>query len=248
MKRKAKTKPAPETTSGSSANRSVNPLFPALTKEQVAEIVAYVRFPNNPRQRQELLSAKSLRLSPKEFYVLYRANQFLATLDLLDQMEQHYLNVAKLDAREVRGGLDASDPDDLGALAYKKCLTEDGADPRIRIALRILALIPIARRRLETGKPALELNELFMLNGHANMLLLAPHIDRGLNTLAAARAGGRRRNPAGKDDRQTLAVEFREAQKAEPSLTQREFAQSCNPPVAEKKLQRGLKDLRSSSL
>jgi hypothetical protein len=248
MESSAETNLGLETTSSSAANRSVNPLFPALTRTQVAEIVAYVRFPNDPRQRQELLSSKSVRVSPNELLVLYRANQLPATLDRLDRMEQHYLDVSKLDAAEVRRGLDASDPDDLGALAYKWCLANDGADPRLQIAKRILALIPIARRQVEAGKPALELNELFMLNDQANMLLIDPHLRRGLDILAATRAGGRRQNPGGKNERQMRASEFLEARKAEPSLTQQEFVQCCNPRLSVKTLQRGLKDLRNSPL
>ena len=88
----------------------------------------------------------------------------------------------------------------------------------------------------EWSRPALELNEIFMLNEHANNLLMAPHVRRGLDNLAAAREGGRRRNPAGKDERQASAQEFLEARKAKPSLIQAEFARSCNPPLSVKTL------------
>jgi hypothetical protein len=157
--------------------------------------------------------------------------------------QRELLEVSKLDAKEVQRRLEASDPDGLGALAYKWCLTEEGADPRLRIAKRILSLIPIARRNLETGKPALELGEIFMLNDRANMLFCAPHLRRGLDNLAAGRAGGRRRNPAGREARQQLASDFLAARKVRPSLTQRKFVQSLNPPVLLKTLQRGLQDL-----
>jgi hypothetical protein len=217
-----------------------------LTAKQGTEIISHLRFPNDPRKRRELLSAKSLRLSTNEWFTLIRADQLLATLDRLERMEKHYIEVSKLDAKEVRRGLEASDPDDPGALAYKWCLTEEGTDPRLQIAERILSLIPIARRHLEEGKPALELNEIFMLNDQANMLLIAPHLRRGLDNLAAARAGGRRRNPTGKETRQAFALEFVEARKAKPGLSQREFAESCNPPISVKTLRRGLKELESS--
>jgi hypothetical protein len=222
------------------------PPFSTLTAKQGAEIVSHMRFPNDPRNRREVLSAKFLKLSASELLALVRADQLLTTLDGLERMEKHYLEVSKLDAKEVQRRLEAGDPDDLGALAYKWCLTEEGADPRLRIVERILSLIPIARRNLETGKPALELNEIFMLNDRANMLWMAPHVRRGLNNLAAGRAGGRRRNPAGKETRESFALEFLEARKASPRLTQLKFVQSRNPPVSVKTLQRGLKDLKSS--
>jgi hypothetical protein len=222
------------------------PPFSTLTRRQGAEIISYMRFPNDPRDRRELLSAKSLKLSAGELLTLARADQLLTALDRLERMEKHYLEVSKLDAKEVRRGLEASDPEDLGALAYKWCLTEEGADPRLQIAERILSLIPIARRHLEVGKPALELNEIYMLNDRANMLLIAPHVRRGLNNLAAGRAGGRRRNPAGKETRESFTLEFLAARKANPRLTQLKFVQSRNPPASVKTLQRGLKDLKSS--
>jgi hypothetical protein len=221
-------------------------LFSTLTTRQAAEIISHARFPNDLRMRRELLSAKSLTLSGGELLTLARTDQLLTTLDRLERMEKHYLEVSKLGAKEVHRGLEASDPDDLGALAYKWCLTEEGADPRLRIAERILCLIPIARRNLEAGNPALELSEIFMLNDRANMLLIAPHLHRGLNNLAAGREGGRRRNPAGKDTRESFALEFLAARKAKPGLTQREFAQSRNSAGSVKTLQRGLRDLKSS--
>lgn len=57
-------------------------------------------------------------------------------------MEKHYHEVSKLDAREVRRRLEASDPDNPGVLACKWCLTEEGADPRLQIAGRILSFNP----------------------------------------------------------------------------------------------------------
>jgi len=161
-------------------------------------------------------------------------------------MEKHYREVSSLDAREVRMRLAAAGPDDFGALAYKSCLTEKGSDPRPPIARRILSLIPIARRNLEAGKPALELTEIFGLNDQANMLLTSPHLRRGLKILASTHAGGRTRNPAGKRKRESLALEFVAAREARPSLTQREFSQSRVPSVSTKTLQRGLQDLKNS--
>jgi hypothetical protein len=90
----------------------------------------------------------------------------------------------------------------------------------------------------------LELSEIFMLNDRANMLLIAPHLRRGLNNLAAGRAGGRRRNPAGKESRESFALEFLAAREVRPNLTQQEFTQSRNPPASVKTLQTGLEDLK----
>jgi hypothetical protein len=241
------TKSTPKEVLDSASGRLVLrfPPFRTLTAKQVAEIIAHMRFPSDPRKR-ELLSAKSLQPSAGEFLTLARTDQLLTTLDRLERMEKHYLEVSKLDAKEVQRRLGASDPDDLGTLAYKWCLTEEGADPRLRIAERILSLILIARRHLEAGKPALELSEIFMLNDQANMLLIGPHLRRGLNNLAAGRAGGRRRNPAGKETRESFALEFLAASEVRPSLTQQEFTQSRNSAVSMKTLQRGLKDLKSS--
>jgi hypothetical protein len=152
--------------------------FSTLTRRQGAEIISYMRFPNDPRDRREVLSAKSLKLSASELLALANADQLLTTLDGLERMEKHYLEVSKLDAKEVQRRREASDPDDLDALAYKWCLTEEGADPRLQIAERILSLIPIARRNLETGKPALELNEIFMLNDRANQVRTHLSLDK----------------------------------------------------------------------
>jgi hypothetical protein len=244
------TKPTLKEVTGAGSVRLVSeiPPFGMLTAKQGAKIISRLRFPNDPQQRQELLSAQSLRLSSNELFLLIRADQLLAILDRLERMEKHYREVSKLDAKEVRRRFETADPDDFGAFAYKKCLTEEGADPRLQIAERILSLISIARRHLEWRKPALELNEIMLLNEQANMLLITPHLERGLDILADAQAGGRRRNPAGTDERREFAQEFLEARKARPSLTQREFARNCTPPVCVKTLQRGLKDLRSSPL
>jgi hypothetical protein len=219
--------------------------FGMLTTKQAAGIIAHLRFANDPRKRRELLSAKSLKLSPGEWLTLIRVDQPLTILDRLERMEKHYLKVSKLDAKEVRRRFGVSDPDDPGTLAYKYCLTDDDADPRLQIAGRILALIPIARRQLEAGKQALELNEISMLNEQATALLIAPHFRRGLNNLAAVRAGGRKRSATGKEERQALAHEFLEARKTRPTLTHRDFIQRRNPPASAKTLQRGLKDLKS---
>jgi hypothetical protein len=108
-------------------------------------------------------------------------------------------------------------------------------------------LIPIARRRLEEGKQAFELDEILSLNEQANILLVAPHARRGLNNLLAGREGGRRRNPGGKGERETLAFDFLEAVKANPQLTQQEFMASQVSSASVRTLRRGLKDLHSSA-
>jgi hypothetical protein len=220
-------------------------LFGMLKAKQGAGIISHLRFPNDPRKRRELLLAKSLKLSGHEWLTLIRVDQLLTTLDRLERMEKHYLEVSKLDAKEVRRRFGVSDPDDFGTLAYKWCPTNDNPDPRLEIAGRILALIPIARRHLEAGKPALELNEIFMLNEQANTLLIASHLRRSLNNLAAVSEGGRKRSAAGKEERQALTHEFLEARKVRPTLTHRGFIQRRNPPKSAKTLQRGLKDLKS---
>src|SRR6266851_5989241 len=175
--------------------------FRALTTEMLKEAVSFLRFRDDSVGRENVTSARSLSLSTSEFVALIRIDQLLAALDKLDRLEQHYLEVSKLDAEEVQKRLKERDPNDAGALAYKWCLI-DGSDPRVKIAQRILALIPIARRRLETGKQAFELGEILTLNEQANMLLIAPHAHRGLNNLLAGREGGRRRNPGGKSERE----------------------------------------------
>jgi hypothetical protein len=103
-------------------------------------MISHMRLPNDPRER-ELLSAKSLNLSAGEFLTLARADQLLTTLDRLELMEKHYLEVAKLDAKEVQRRLGASDPDDLGTLAYKWCLMQVGPKR---------AEIPLTRRMVSS--------------------------------------------------------------------------------------------------
>ena len=199
--------------------------FRALTTEMMKEAVSFLRTRDDSVGREDAISVGSLSLSTREFVTLIRIDQLLATLDKLDRMERHYLEVSKLDAEEVQKRLKEGDPDDAGALAYKWCLV-DGSDPRVKIAQRILALIPIARQRLEEGKQAFELDEILTLNEQANILLVAPHARRGLNNLLAGREGGRRRNPGGKSERETLALDFLAAKKANLRLTQREFIAS----------------------
>lgn len=219
------------------------PLFRALTGKQIREIISCLRFQDDPVRGQEILSGSDCSLSARELLILIRMDQLWATLDRLERMEKHYLEVAKLDAEEVRRRLDATDPDDPGALALNHCLVE-GADPRLPIARRLLSLIPIAMRRLEEGKQALELEEIFTLNERANQLLIAPHARRGLSVLIAGREGGRRRNPEGKTAREELALEFCEAKKADAQLTQQQFLDSRGISVSPKTLQRGLRDLK----
>lgn len=221
--------------------------FRALTTEMVKEAVSFLRFLDDSVGREEVTSVRSLSLSMRELVALIRIDQLLAALDKLDRMERHYLEVSKLDAEEVQKRVKEGDPDDAGALAYKWCLV-DGSDPRVKIAQRILALIPIARRRLEEGKQAFELDEILTLNEQANMLLVAPHAHRGLNNLLAGRReGGRRRNPGGKSERETLALDFLEAVKANPQLTQQEFMASQVSSASVRTSRRGLEDLRSSA-
>src|ERR1019366_7370944 len=163
------------------------PLWRTLKVKDVREIIGELRYPNDPETRKELLSGP-IALSPREILILTRVDQRQKALNNLDRMEKHYSEVATLDASETERRLAAASADDLGALAYRDCLV-DNADPRLAIAKRILALIPIAQRHLHEGKPALELTEIFGLNERANMLLITPHLMRGLNSLAAAREG-----------------------------------------------------------
>jgi hypothetical protein len=218
-------------------------LFRALTGKQIREILSCLRFQDGPVRGQETLSGSDGSLSARELLILLRMDQLCSTLDTLERMETHYREVAKLDAAEVRRRLDATHPDDPGALALKHCLV-GGADPRLPIARRLLSLIPIAMRRLEEGEQALELEEIFKLNERANQLLVAPHVQRGLNVLLAGREGGRRRNPEGKTAREELALEFREAKKADAQLTQQQFLDNRGISVSPKTLQRGLRDLK----
>jgi hypothetical protein len=219
------------------------PPFRALTGTQIREIISCLRLQDDPVRGQETLSGSDCSLSARELLILVRMDQLWATLDTLERMEKHYREVARLDAEQVRRRLDATDPDDPGALALKHCLVE-GADPRLPIARRLLSLIPIATRRLEEGKQALELEEIFTLNERANQLLVAPHAHRGLNVLIAGREGGRRRNPEGKTAREELALEFCEGKKADAQLTQQQFLYSRGISVSPKTLQRGLRDLK----
>jgi hypothetical protein len=218
-------------------------LFRALTGKQIREILSYLRFQDDPGRGQEILSGSDGSLSARELLILLRMDQLCSTLNTLERMEKHYREVAKLDAEEVRRRLDATDPDDPGALALKHCLV-GGADPRLPIARRLLSLIPIAMRRLEEGEQALELEEIFKLNERANQLLVAPHVQRGLNVLIAGREGGRRRNPEGKTARDELALEFCEAKKVDAALTQQQFLDKRGISVSPKTLQRGLRDLK----
>ena len=94
-------KPALKEVLGSASDQLVLklPPFSTLTRRQGAEIISYMRFPNDPRDRRELLSAKSLKLSAGELLTLARADQLLTALDRLERMEKHYLEVSKLDAK-----------------------------------------------------------------------------------------------------------------------------------------------------
>ncbi|MGO9450905.1 MAG: hypothetical protein ACLQDV_07650 [Candidatus Binataceae bacterium] len=157
-------------------------------------------------------------------------------------MEKHYAEVATLDASETQRRLAVASADDRGALAYRYCLADD-ADPRLAIAKRLLALIPIARRHLKERKPALELTEILGLNQRANMLLIIPHLERGLDILAAASEGGRRKSAGARDSREELALSFKEAKKSNPGLTRQQFLAGQPEQVSVRTLQRGLRDL-----
>lgn len=221
------------------------PPFRALTTEMVLETISHLRFPDDPGRGREVLSSRaSLSLSGREILLLMRLDRLQATLDKLDRMQEHYRELSNLNAEEVQRRLAAEDPDDPGVLAYKCCLI-DGRDPRLEIARRLLTLIPIARRQLEEGKQALDLNEIFTLNEQANTMLTAPHAHRGLNNLIAAHEGGRRRNPEGTDERESLARLFLEEKRAAPQLTQRQFMANHRLSASVRTLRRGLKDLRS---
>jgi len=214
-----------QTIEGPAKLTSAPRLFRALTRKQIVEIISLLRFPNDPAHGQEILAAGKICLSAHELLIVKRMDQLWATLNTLQRMEEHYREVAKLDAEEVRRRLDASDPNDPGTLAFKHCVV-NGADPRLSIARRLLSLIPIAIRRLEEGKQALELEEIFALDKRADQLLTAPHVRRGLNVLFAGREGGRRRNPEGKNAREELATAYCEAKRADPKLTQQKFLHS----------------------
>jgi len=219
------------------------PPWRTLTAKDAREIIGELRSPNDPATRKELLSGP-IALSLREILLLARVDQLQDTLDKLDRMEKHYLEVATLDASETQRRLAAASADDQGVLAYRYCMA-DGADPRLAIAKRLLALIPIARRHLKEGKPALEFLEISALNERANMLLITPHLRRGLNNLAAAREGGRRKNASSRDWRDDLALKFKEAKETNPNLTRQQFIDGLPRPVSVRTLQRGLKDLAS---
>lgn len=216
------------------------PLLRSLTSREARELVAQMRFPDDLNAKDELLSGP-ISLSAREFTCLFRADQLKYTLDKLSRMERHYREVATLEPAEVKLRLERAPSDDPGTLAYKNCLV-GGADPRLKIAQRILSLIPVARRHLEEGKPAPELADIVTLNQQANMSLYAPHIRRGLNILKAGREGGRRKNSGARDAREDLALEFLDARQQNPALTQKQFLENRHSPVSVKTLQRALKD------
>lgn len=219
------------------------PPWRTLTAKDAREIVSELRYPNDPESRKELLSGP-ITLSPRDLLLLTRVDQLQATLNNLDRMEKHYAEVATLDASETQRRLAAASADDRGALAYRYCLA-DNADPRLAIAKRILALIPIARRHLRQSKPAPEFSEILGLNQRANMLLITPHLMRGLNNLAAASEGGRRMNAGLRDLREERALSFKEAKESNPDLTRQQFVDSLPERFSVRTLQRGLKDLAS---
>jgi hypothetical protein len=219
------------------------PPFRTLTSQDVREIVGELRYPHDPERMTELWSGR-IALSPRDFLILMRVDQLQETLINLDRMEEHYSEVAKLDASETQRRPAAASADDLGAFAYRYCLV-DNADPRLAIAERILALIPIARRHLQEGQPALDLAEILALNERANRLLFAPHLRRSLDNLAAVREGGRKTSAGARDSREDLALRFIEAKETNPTLTRQQFVESQPEPVSVRTLQRGLRDLAS---
>jgi hypothetical protein len=218
-------------------------LWRNLTAKDVRQIVGELRYPNDPEGRKQIQFGP-ISLSPRELLILTRLDKREDALNNLDRMEKHYSEVATLDASETQRRLAAMSADDPGRLAYRYCAV-DGSDPRLAIAKRIMALIPIARRHLHENKPALELTEIFGLNERANKLLTNPHLRRGLAILAAVSEGGKRKNASSRDWRVELAMRFREAQDANPGLTPKQFVDSLPRRISVRTLQRGLKDLAS---
>ena len=168
----------------------LNLCWRTLKHRDICELIGELRHPNDPEARKELLSG-NFSISPSEFSALMYVDKLQETIDYLDRMEKHYSEVATLDANETQRRLARAAADDLGALAYRRCLV-DKADPRLKIAKRLLDLIPIARRHLLAGKPALDLVEIFRLNERANYLLRASSPSARLEDPGG---GARRRTP-----------------------------------------------------
>lgn len=61
MARNPVTEPAPKEALGSTSERRVSKfaLFVMLTAKPAGEIIAHLRFPNDPRKRQEVMSTPS---------------------------------------------------------------------------------------------------------------------------------------------------------------------------------------------
>jgi hypothetical protein len=219
------------------------PPWRTLTAKDAREIIGELRYPKDLKARKDLLSGP-ITLSPREILILTRVDKVQDALAKLDRMAKHYSVVATLDASETQRRLAAASADDQGVLAYRYCLV-DGADPRLAIAKRILALIPIARRHMKEGKSTPEILDISALNERANMLLTTPHLRRGLNNLSDVREGGRRKSASSKDRRFELALRFKEAKEANPSLTRQQFVDALPMPFSVRTLQRGLTDLAS---
>ncbi len=223
---------------------NVNPMLPifrALTPRDLREGLGLMRYPHDPEARARLLSGP-VSVTPNEFGWLLKIDRLEKTRQELERMEKHYRKVILLNADEVARRRQEN-PEDPGNLPYSHCLV-DGADPRLEIAKRILARIPTALRHLESGQQAVELAEIFQLNGRANEMLLRPHVRRSLDCLKAASEGGRRKNAAAKDRRQEVAQQFLEEKRADSSLTQEQFLQRFYPLICVRTLRRGLQDLR----
>ena len=189
-------------------------MFRKLRGKELRKLVAVMRFPDDLIARQHFegnteplhfSSALWLRQHPEaanadlvtasELRMLLREDQRAAVLDRLEKMEAHYAEVATLSADKVEQLINAASPDDPGITSLKQVLA-NGEDPRRAVARQILGLVPIARRRVENGKEALELVEIERLNATANSMLILPHAKRGLQILV-----GKGRKGASDDDR-----------------------------------------------
>ncbi len=177
-------------------------MFKHLRGSELRRLVALMRFPDDRVRREEFEHRKAHlhfrsalwlkqhpadanpdRMTAAEVVELLRADRRAGALVRLKKMEEHYADVARLDATEVERRLSAAAPRDPGVSPYKRALVR-GEDPRRRTALEILRQIPIARRRLEQGQESWELAQIERLNALANGLLTAPHTRRGLNVEA----------------------------------------------------------------
>jgi hypothetical protein len=141
-------------------------------------------------------------------------------------MEAHYREVASLDARETERRIFEAGADDPGSLAYKKVL-KDGEDPRRKIAQQIVDLISNIRSIITRPDEALEaiyqVATIERLNAQANMLLIDPHLRRGLKILQSAKEGNEEKYGTSeqKQERKRKIVEtYKRLRSENPSLKQ----------------------------